>query len=51
MVDAADHEKVETAKQELQGLLAKPQLSGIPVTILFLNTNCFVMIFLVFKDS
>ena len=24
MVDAADHEKVETAKQELQGLLAKP---------------------------
>ena len=32
MVDAADHEKVETAKQELQGLLAKPQLSGIPVS-------------------
>lgn len=32
MVDAADHDKVETAKQELQGLLAKPQLSGIPVS-------------------
>lgn len=34
MVDAADHDKVETAKQELQGLLAKPQLSGIPVSTL-----------------
>jgi len=32
MVDAADHEKLEAAKQELQGLLGKPQLSGIPVS-------------------
>ena len=38
MVDAADHDKVETAKQELQGLLAKPQLSGIPVRNLYFSS-------------
>ena len=31
MVDAADHEKLDGAKNELHSLLDKPQLSGIPV--------------------
>ena len=31
MVDAADLEKIESSKTELQLLLDKPQLSGIPV--------------------
>jgi len=31
MVDAADHEKLEAAKNELHQLLEKPQLTGIPV--------------------
>jgi len=31
MVDAADHEKLEAAKNELHQLLEKPQLAGIPV--------------------
>ncbi|XP_057296709.1 ADP-ribosylation factor-like protein 8B-A [Hydractinia symbiolongicarpus] len=34
MVDAADHEKLDAAKNELQSLLEKPQLSGIPVLVL-----------------
>ena len=34
MVDAADHEKLETAKTELLSLLEKPQLAGIPVLVL-----------------
>lgn len=33
MVDAADHEKLEAAKNELHNLLEKPQLAGIPVII------------------
>ena len=33
MVDAADHEKLETAKTELLSLLEKPQLAGIPVSV------------------
>ena len=33
MVDAADHDKTELAKQELHGLLQKPQLAGIPVSL------------------
>ncbi len=32
MVDAADHEKLDGAKNELHSLLDKPQLSGIPVS-------------------
>eukprot|EP00731_Ephydatia_muelleri_P001437 Em0001g1437a len=32
MVDAADHEKLETSKTELLSLLEKPQLAGIPVS-------------------
>eukprot|EP00043_Microstomoeca_roanoka_P007815 m.75569 g.75569 ORF g.75569 m.75569 type:complete len:185 (+) comp13989_c3_seq1:306-860(+) len=34
MVDAADTEKLEAAKQELKNLLEKPHLAGIPVLIL-----------------
>jgi len=34
MVDAADHEKIEAAKNELHNLLEKPQLQGIPVSLL-----------------
>lgn len=34
MVDAADHEKVEAARNELHNLLEKPQLAGIPVLVL-----------------
>ena len=30
-MDTADHEHMETAKDELQKLLGKPQLAGIPV--------------------
>ena len=36
MVDAADHEKLEAAKNELHNLLEKPQLAGIPV-MMFLD--------------
>ncbi|KFQ72525.1 ADP-ribosylation factor-like 8B-A, partial [Phaethon lepturus] len=34
MVDAADLEKVEASKNELHSLIDKPQLHGIPVSIL-----------------
>ena len=34
MVDAADHEKLEAAKNELHNLLEKPQLAGIPVSVI-----------------
>eukprot|EP00118_Oscarella_pearsei_P005602 m.25826 g.25826 ORF g.25826 m.25826 type:complete len:187 (+) comp28985_c0_seq1:1503-2063(+) len=34
MIDAADHEKLEASKCELQSLLEKPQLAGIPVLVL-----------------
>lgn len=34
MVDAADHEKVEASRSELQSLLEKPELAGIPVLVL-----------------
>eukprot|EP00055_Hartaetosiga_balthica_P000580 m.136965 g.136965 ORF g.136965 m.136965 type:complete len:184 (+) comp11093_c0_seq1:76-627(+) len=34
MVDAADPKKIEAAKEELMGLLQKPQLNGIPVLVL-----------------
>jgi ADP-ribosylation factor-like protein 8 len=34
MVDAADHEKMESSKSELHSLLEKPQLAGIPVLVL-----------------
>ncbi|CAD5226722.1 unnamed protein product [Bursaphelenchus xylophilus] len=34
MVDAADEEKLEAAKNELMQLLEKPQLEGIPVLVL-----------------
>lgn len=34
MVDAADHEKVENSRAELQSLLEKPELAGIPVLVL-----------------
>jgi len=34
MVDAADPEKLEAAKDELSALLQKPQLQGIPVLVL-----------------
>ena len=32
MVDAADHEKIDSSRNELQSLLEKPQLAGIPVS-------------------
>ena len=34
MVDAADHDKMDASKSELQSLLEKPQLAGIPVLVL-----------------
>ena len=34
MVDAADHDKMEPARNELHNLLDKPQLAGIPVLVL-----------------
>ena len=34
MVDAADHDKLEASRNELHGLLEKPQLAGIPVLVL-----------------
>ena len=34
MVDAADHDKLEQTKNELHSLLEKPQLAGIPVSII-----------------
>lgn len=34
MVDAADHDKIEAAQNELHNLLDKPQLQGIPVLVL-----------------
>lgn len=34
MVDAADKEKIEPARNELHTLLDKPQLAGIPVLVL-----------------
>ena len=34
MVDAADQEKLEAARNELHNLLDKPQLQGIPVSTL-----------------
>ena len=33
MVDAADHEKLDASKNELHSLLEKPQLAGIPVSL------------------
>ena len=34
MVDSADHEKLEAARNELHNLLDKPQLATIPVLVL-----------------
>lgn len=34
MVDAADREKVEASRNELHNLLDKPQLQGIPVSVM-----------------
>ena len=34
VVDAADHEKIDAARNELRSLLEKPQLSNIPVLVL-----------------
>lgn len=34
MVDAADRDKVEASRNELHNLLDKPQLQGIPVSLL-----------------
>lgn len=34
MIDAADHEKIEESRSELQSLLEKPQLSEIPILVL-----------------
>lgn len=65
MVDAADREKVEASRNELHNLLDKPQLQGIPVSVVvkpvcFLQRSCstitcrswgfqFVMCFLFFS--
>ncbi|CAG8480320.1 10102_t:CDS:2 [Acaulospora morrowiae] len=34
VIDSADHEKLETARNELHSLLEKPQLANIPVLVL-----------------
>ena len=39
-MDAADHEKLEAAKNELHNLLEKPQLAGIPVMMLLIFVCC-----------
>jgi intracellular sulfur oxidation DsrE/DsrF family protein len=44
MVDAADSDKIEAARNELHNLLEKPQLAGIPVLVLG-------MIFCIFATS
>ena len=33
MIDAADREKIEASRNELHNLLDKPQLQGIPVSV------------------
>ena len=33
MIDAADREKIEASRNELHNLLDKPQLQGIPVSM------------------
>lgn len=38
MVDAADRDKIEASRNELHNLLDKPQLQGIPVSNITLNT-------------
>jgi hypothetical protein len=43
MVDAADSDKIEAARNELHNLLEKPQLAGIPVLVLGMR-SC-IMIF------
>lgn len=40
MVDAADREKVEASRNELHNLLDKPQLQGIPVSVLLKPDMC-----------
>lgn len=42
MVDAADREKVEASRNELQNLLDKPQLQGIPVSVVLKTFLIFV---------
>ena len=34
VIDAADHEKFDTAKKELSELMSKPPLAGIPLLVL-----------------
>ena len=46
MVDAADHEKLEAAKNELHNLLEKPQLAGIPVIIFSILCLLFILLLL-----
>ena len=45
-MDAADHEKLDASKNELHSLLEKPQLAGIPVSIISLHVivTCAVLI-------
>jgi hypothetical protein len=38
MVDAADSDKIEAARNELHNLLEKPQLAGIPVLVLGMSS-------------
>ena len=40
MVDAADSDKIEAARNELHNLLEKPQLAGIPVLVLGTRYSC-----------
>lgn len=42
MVDAADCEKVEASRNELHNLLDKPQLQGIPVSVVLKTVLIFV---------
>lgn len=42
MVDAADSDKIEAARNELHNLLDKPQLTGTPVRISFI-LRCILM--------
>lgn len=45
MVDAADHAKLDAAKNELMQLLDKPQLEAIPVLVLGNKRDLVIFVF------
>ena len=50
MIDAADREKIEASRNELHNLLDKPQLQGIPVSMVNFTLYDFILpIFVIFE--